>query len=117
MAVQEMNVPKEIKIGPYTYRVFTGDGPVQAATEDAGMPVSGYCNHQNLTIVIDTDAHPAVVADTVLHEVMHALFHQTGMSHLVGDSEEQLVASLSTALLDALRRNPKLVPIITGGRS
>lgn len=46
--------------------------------------------------------------DTLLHEILHALVGIVGMFDKAKD-EERVVAGLTPLLLDALRRNPKVV--------
>lgn len=109
-----MTYPFVINVGPHSYRLLVDRESVERAIEDAGVEVLGYTNHQDLEITVDIDHAESIVADTLLHELLHAVFYTSGMMTVLGDEEEQVVTSVSTALLDALRRNPALVARILG---
>lgn len=47
-------------------------------------------------------------AQTVVHEVLHALFYVQGIEQ--GDSEERIVGALARGLVQVFRDNPGLVP-------
>jgi hypothetical protein len=47
-------------------------------------------------------------ANTVLHEIMHALFYTQGIN-VAGALEERLVCSLTNGLIAFIRDNPKFV--------
>ena len=53
--------------------------------------------------------------DTVMHEVLHALLENVGLAYEMreDDYEEKVVRRLAPALLDLLRRNPRLVQYLT----
>jgi hypothetical protein len=65
-------------------------------------------------IVIDPNIRH--LRDTLLHEALHAVIAQTGLSEsgapLHGDSEEQVVRALTPMLLHLLRENPKLIQFL-----
>ena len=71
-------------------------------------------------ITIKPGLHPDQEADTLLHELIHALTGSTGLTAsgaVLEDSDtaEIVTAALAPALLDMLRRNPDLVTYLAGG--
>lgn len=97
-------LPKRLKIGPYDYKV-------QPHVFDDGD--YGECDCKKLVIRVDTSTAPGTVRDTIVHEALHALLDLVGFGkRLTEEAEEDLVRSLSPALLDLLRRNPSLVDFI-----
>lgn len=101
--------PETVQIGPYTYCVTLVDAEVDDG--ETGVQL-GNLNLKSLEISLDRDQSPAVMADTLLHEVLHGILTQTGA--VQGDEQEQVVTALSSPLLDTLRRNPALVAYLIG---
>ena len=72
----------------------------------------GLC-HKDHSLIKYSDQHPeSVVADTVLHEVLHAIWH----NYLSEDSaeEEKAVTMLTHGLIQVIRDNPKFIDEIRG---
>jgi hypothetical protein len=103
--------PRHIKIGPFRYAVEYTDSPTSiiVANDDAGR-----CIHDSCKIIINSTMHPAMVRESVFHEMLHAVTNTTGVASALGDEkEEATVTTLSATLLDVLRRNPGLVRYLT----
>lgn len=101
-----MKPPAKVLVGPHAYGVrLDGDG-LTAAGVEAGLRLSGLTRHSSLEILVDPDLASTEERETVLHEVLHALFSLTRMS---GEDEEETISRLSPVLLDLLRRNPRLI--------
>lgn len=107
-----MTPPKNLRVGPYNYKVVTG----RIVTGDMGL-----CDAQACVIYIDNDKneHFLVERDTVLHEVLHAILDVTGLASVIATEvddkfEEKMVRPLATALLQFLRDNPKFVHYLLG---
>jgi len=85
---------------------------VADASRKEGEPLYGLYHDGQITI--DPDVRH--VRDTLLHETLHALIAQTGLSEgsgpLSGDAEEQVVRALTPLLLHVLRENPKLIQFL-----
>lgn len=100
-----MKPPSALRIGPYRYSV-KADASVQKRVEhEDGHGLYGLHRPHELTIYVDPTPAEDMVRETLLHEVLHAILLAYRMGR---DEEENLVAFLSPALLDCLRRNPKL---------
>lgn len=67
---------------------------------------AGLCHYDKATLDIAIGQSPMDEADTVLHEVFHAIRYCQGRDY--GDEvEEDYVRSLSTGLIVALKDNPE----------
>jgi hypothetical protein len=107
-------MPDEITVGPFTYTVSDDRHDVDRASFEEKDQLLGGCHHTSLRIVIEPDQHPAVAAETLLHEVLHCCTQVAGLLDELGERrEEQVVRRLAPLLLDVLRRNPDLVAWLT----
>ncbi|WP_298983369.1 hypothetical protein [uncultured Roseibium sp.] len=73
--------------------------------------IGGYSG-QHGRISIDRAYHgkPEELANTVLHEVLHACFHTSGLTGLPpGETEELTVTVLGNALTQVFRDNPEFL--------
>ncbi len=66
----------------------------------------GSCENTDLTIYIESGHAEIEEADTVLHEVLHAICY-TMKIDLEPDVEEKVVATLATGLIGVLQDNPE----------
>ena len=107
---------------PNKLRLLSSDIPVvwsvdriAEASRKEGEPLYGF--YHDGEIVIDPGVRH--VRDTLLHETLHALIAQTGLSEspgpLHGESEEQVVRALTPLLLHVMRENPRLVQFLVEG--
>lgn len=104
-----MKPPKVIHVGPIRYAVVFAEHAI--AVVERGDADRLYAHHdpRKQQITVDPDQGPDQLADSLLHEVLHACVAVTGIDETLGDKEETVVRSLSTCLLDVIRRNPRLV--------
>jgi hypothetical protein len=93
-------MPKVVQVGPYTYKV------VLLAKEMSEL--YGETDSREQAIRLHPDQARDSMADTLLHEVLHAVWHCSGL-HDGKYNEEQVVRGLTTWLLLVLRDNPELV--------
>ncbi len=108
-------IPDEVLVGPFVYTIATDELSVLRETADVGTETYGRFDVQASRIVIDVTGSPMFVRETLTHELIHALADMTGVATNLGDKEEErTVRVLAPALLDLLRRNPKLVAYLTG---
>lgn len=97
-----MKIPGRVRIVGKTYRVVAHD--------DFDDDRYGDCNVRECLIRLDlVDVDPQQVRDTLLHEILHALWKESGLGAGEGASEEVIVRQLATSLLATLRENPPLV--------
>lgn len=97
-------LPATIKVGPHVYRVVSPNRALEA--EDAAGRTSPAVGE----IQVRSEHSHTYVADTLLHEVLHAVIHN--VSGAPSDQEEQFVERMSTGLLAVLRENPDLVAFL-----
>lgn len=97
-----MEMPKKVKIGVFDFAIEDWH-PRTAAHKRA----YGECETANLVIRIDQSYDQRKVADSLLHEILHAVFWAWGVED--GDKEERLVNTLSTAICTVWRDNPDVI--------
>jgi hypothetical protein len=110
-----VKLPRRIHVGPHIYSVVCDAAAMAAECRDAGEDLVGRCSHRTLTIHIEPDQARSQMRDTLLHEVLHAVANMTALDGEWGaEREEEVILRLAPALLDVLRRNPRLVAFLTG---
>ena len=97
-----MKLPDVIKVGPYDFVIEEWTPRMAAANERYGE-----CSCQELTIRIDSSLVPIKMADTLLHELLHAVWWVWGIDD--GDNEERTVHKLAIGLTAVWRDNPGLL--------
>lgn len=98
-------MPKLISIGYRTYEVT----PLEMADHEMTEKY-GWCDKANCNIYVYTGGEAMVVADTLLHEVLHAVWAHMGLDDK--HEEEAVVNRLSTGLSTVMYDNPDLVDFI-----
>ena len=88
---------------------------IAAASRREGEPLYGLFHDGEIII----DPNVRQVQDTLLHETLHALIHQTALAEtggpLHGEAEEQVVRALTPLLLHLMRENPALIQFLVEG--
>ena len=104
-------IPERLQIGPYRYSVEVSTEAIDAESVRSGAGLPGSMSGRHLPsqgkILLSEEPSPDYTADTLLHEVLHALMHACGLN--LGDQEEDACLALSPILLDTLRRQPDLL--------
>jgi hypothetical protein len=91
---------------------------VDRVSAEGGERVVGACDTVRLTVVLDPDLAPSQLAETTIHELLHAVFSLIGAGEdVTGEVEERLVLRLAPVLLQVLRANPALVSYLTANPS
>lgn len=109
-----MKLPGHVKVGPHTYRLVVDRDAIARVSADAEERKLGECEPRTCTITIDPDQARSQLADTVVHECLHASFDVIGaMEDVTDDIEERLVRRLAPVLLQVLQDNPGLVAWLT----
>lgn len=96
--------PTSVTVGPYRYKVVV---------DDARIPpdLYGLCDKGKHTISLHPDQSAVRLRSTLVHELLHALCDLTGVDD--DKAEERIVTVLAPALLEVLRKNPRLVDWLT----
>jgi hypothetical protein len=100
-----MNPPRKVVVGPHSYQIVVDRLAMDRVNSQAGETLDGQCDCRTLTITIEPNLAATQMADTVVHELLHACFSLVGAGESVSaDVEERLVRALGPVLLDLLRR-------------
>lgn len=77
--------------------------------------LSGHCAPLLCHIQVSTEQHIQQIRDSLLHELLHAIWSESGLCCTIGEEriEEHLVHTLASAILALLRDNPALVRYLT----
>jgi hypothetical protein len=109
-----MKPPKEIKVGAFTYKTrFDLEACIAAGT-------TGFClPDQSLLIITPANSSDAM-RDTVLHEILHGVWNQTGLKIKYPDGDpdspgEDIIFQLTPRLMALLRDNPEFVKFLMEG--
>ncbi len=96
--------PEQIKVSAFRYQVRFDSAALQTRC-------NGTCDNNGLLIVVDPTLPYDQQADTLLHEVEHAIFYVAGV-HDEKLTEHQAIDRTSTLRLAVLRENPDLVAFL-----
>jgi len=91
-----------VRISHYDFKIERIKGKTMSANE-----VFGLCNKDKQIIYIDSSATPAVQRDTLLHEILHAIWWTGYLED--DDKEERVISTLATGLMNVYRDNPWLM--------
>lgn len=98
-------IPQRLNVGPSIVEVRL----VENLTDENGMLLCGYFDAPARTIQLNiTRLSGMELADTLLHETIHALFYVNGWGSLKRLKEEQVASLLGTGLAVLFRDNPEL---------
>ncbi len=99
-----MKMPSSVRVGPYDIKIRELD-PSDAEKN------YGEFHSEKMEIRLRKEfSSPQQAADTLLHEILHAVWMIGGLSHR--DGEERLVASLATQICAVVRQNPDIVKFL-----
>lgn len=98
-----MKPPASVRLGPHRWTIRRG-------AIDADGELYGRTLERELTILLAPTV-PSQERDTLLHELLHACWAQTGLD-FEDDEQERVVGALAPWLLGALRDNPRLVAFL-----
>ena len=104
--MSDVNLPKSIRGG---YRDFT---IVEWNSREAvSASRYGECDKMQAIIRVDTQWGQVKAANTLLHEVMHAVYDISKLQD--DDKEERIVAAISSQLTQVWRDNPEFVAFMS----
>jgi hypothetical protein len=97
-----------VKVGPLSYKVNCQQDIFEAISY-GGKDLFGYTDHRIGEVFIDSrNSHDQKKA-TLVHEILHIVFHASGLGTCEELSEEQIVSTLSMGVLQAIQDNPELL--------
>ena len=88
---------KKVKVGGVTYKIKNKENP-----HSNGNVCYGTCDHQNLVIEMNSNNNKQRYNQTLIHEIMHAVFYEAGLSM---ENEEDIVNRLSLVWYQVLTDN------------
>lgn len=105
-----MRYPKEVKVGPYRFSLEFSPLSVAPGADSGDL---GYCLREEQRIIVEKELGRDVIADTVLHEILHAIWFVSGIRDSKEDEEDR-IARISPLLLSVMRDNGRLFKILMG---
>jgi|688.fasta_scaffold478306_2 hypothetical protein len=108
--------PKDVQVGPFTFTIKSDKASMDSARgRFESLDAIGFMSIHEQTIFIDPELQGDINIDTLLHEILHAIFEVVGLkNHFEEKEEEQIIAAMSPTLLDTLRRNVEVTDYILG---
>lgn len=107
-------------IGPVMFEIEYNGTKLKALSRLDDRDRFGVTQMDQLTIIVDPDRPEDAIRLTVLHELLHAMWWVYSIPILKeldeADNEENIVGSLSSALLEIFRRNPDVNKWLRGPR-
>lgn len=105
-----MSLPSSVRVGGATYKMVV-------ATIEGEDPEYGNCDTHTQVITISTNQTAQSAADTVLHEVLHAIWNESGLAFIKRPDEETVVRITSTWLRMVMIDNPSIQNFVTNPSS
>ena len=107
-----VKTPRIVRVGPHKYDIVFDKEACVAAN------VVGVCLNDDARIILDPGLADTMKRETLLHELLHAVWYQTPLDRRYDDDApdsvgEEIVYTLASRLLSLLRDNPKLVEYLT----
>jgi hypothetical protein len=97
-------IPQRLNVGPSVVRILL----VETLTDEEGKLLCGLFDEKAKTIQLNiTRLTGLELADTLIHEAIHALFYVYGWGSLDALKEENVASLLGTGLALLVRDNPE----------
>lgn len=107
-----MPIPTSIKVGPFVYSVDLSSRAIAGARMDnAGL--TAQADHIKQSVTVDPDMAETGIAESLLHEVLHAVHRTVGINAQDKLRAHDLIYRTCPTLLLILRDNPDLVAFLT----
>lgn len=103
-------IPDWIRVGPHTFEIRHDPDTARLLRDDDSR---GDTYTEALMIRLDDRNPSTVVAETLLHELMHAAWYVTALRAVENPDEEAVCQALAPVLLGILRDSPELVAYLT----
>lgn len=96
--------PKTIRVNGKLYKVlFNAKNPL------VEFDNHGHCDNSKLVIHIEGEQVPMEELDTLIHEMLHAIWAQMTLTDIDDALEERIVRAMGTGLAGVIADNPKLL--------
>lgn len=106
--------PDHVLIGPHRFSIRWDQNELLRMARAGAGDCFGQSEMAGMTIVISPDRSFTGMQETLLHEILHCLIWEAGISIPENpeadenDREEKLVGQFSGILLDCIKRNPQV---------
>ncbi len=99
-----------VEIGPYTFKVKFVKRPEKRHGKKRikGLKLYGSTHPATQRIFISSRSNKRVQQDTLIHELLHAVWFASGLHAVHEPDEEQCISMLAPLMLQALRSNEEL---------
>jgi len=101
--------PKKIKVGAVDYTVHL--------LEPKDVAQYGVCLYEHQRIYLSRNMLHQQASDTLLHEVMHAIWNESGLDHLPDLNEETVIRTMATWLRTVIVDNPDFAKFVLNAKS
>jgi hypothetical protein len=101
-------MPKKIKVGAVDYTIHLLE------PKDKGQ--YGVCVYDHQRIYLTPNMMHQQASDTLLHEVMHAIWSEAGLDHIPDLNEETVIRTMATWLRMVIRDNPDFTKFIVNAK-
>lgn len=99
-----MKIPEKVIAGGITYTVKQDNAPINKETNTWGIT-----QHDDQIIFLDPKMSEERRAEVFLHEILHVVFCQAGLSYMMDNkkelNEEEIINSISRSLYPVLKNN------------
>lgn len=112
----ELQLPLSVRVlgQDYTIEYISRDDAMFRGADHEAVG-STDLNLQRIRVRGPEELSPAQTVDTLVHEVLHAIFYQFGLrGYLANHEDEGLIGVLASALVHTMRDNVFLVAAIMG---
>lgn len=101
--------PASLLIGPFRYRLQPWPDEDAEATN-----ALGYCDRMRNVIKVRVSLNDQTRAEVLLHEALHAMFYNSGLTHsdVLTEREEMIVSQFGLGLIALMRANPDFMPFL-----
>lgn len=107
-----IKLPASVKIDNITYAIKSV--PDLVADDDPKESLLGCVSYSDAVIKISKQSKDSV-ANTLAHEINHAIFHERCIDDLIKDKDlETVVDCVAKAFVQIIRDNPELIDFIQG---
>lgn len=103
--------PTSIAVGPFVWPIRYEAETIKTSARMDGADKFGFTRPERTDIIVDPDRSEQGLRETILHEAIHAAVWTYGIDCDHND-EESVVAPLASAILDIIRRNPKVLEFL-----
>lgn len=103
-------MPESVMIDAVRYAILRVKGPLILKRRACNAVVE--CNMAQIKILEDGKIGEGITAKLLMHEIVHALLFERGMTEAAAD--EELVTALAAGFVNLVRANPQLMEFLQG---